>query len=449
MRIQKLQLSEVGPFQGLDLTFPKCGDKEHAEVHIFTGPNGCGKTTLLYALAAAFDFDYELERRFWLNGTHPHLRAILDHPKSSDESASQGTNQVYLGIPDEAMRKTVTSEDIMKFQRRNETNLFRIPVIDRFSQLFKHQRRRNSNPEPDTDWAAFSYAGRYATLPEPYIQGLEELEIGPLQGALDFQQKPEELLKWIALTASKAAIEQSNGNFQQAERFRKPIRQLERALEIMLEEDVKIKLQTSPFIVALLVNGRSLEVGILPDGIKSFLGWLGDLVSRLDRVKWEKPGDILSQNFILFLDEIAIHMHPSWQRKVLRVVQQLFPNAQIFCSTHSPFVVNSVDNATVHQFRIQNGLSILVDSTTTSEGVSVDRVLRYTFDIDARFGKTVEDQLDQFSKLRDDILQGDHGKLDALTALAASLVETGPEIKQIVAFEINQLSRILQQDITL
>jgi hypothetical protein len=48
------------------------------------------------------------------------------------------------------------------------------------------------------------------------------------------------------------------------------------------------------------------------------------------------------------LDEVDIHLHPEWQWKVLPFVQRLFPNSQIFASTHSPFVVSSSNGAWIH-----------------------------------------------------------------------------------------------------
>ncbi len=74
---------------------------------------------------------------------------------------------------------------------------------------------------------------------------------------------------------------------------------------------------------------------------------------RIDSLKWEDDSPIFEKNLILFLDEIEVHLHPAWQRKVLPVVQKLFKNSQIFVSTHSPFVVNSVDDAWVYKLKLE------------------------------------------------------------------------------------------------
>ncbi|MCK5522118.1 MAG: AAA family ATPase [Thiomargarita sp.] len=98
----------------------------------------------------------------------------------------------------------------------------------------------------------------------------------------------------------------------------------------------------------------ALEFEVLPDGLKSIISWLSDLFMRMDRIPWLDDCRILERRFILFLDEIEIHLHPIWQRKILPVIQKLFPNAQIFVSSHSPFIVASVSDAYVYKFRLEN-----------------------------------------------------------------------------------------------
>ena len=67
----------------------------------------------------------------------------------------------------------------------------------------------------------------------------------------------------------------------------------------------------------------------MPDGLRSLISWIADLLGRIDLLKWKDDLLILEKNLILFLDEIEVHLHPAWQRKVLPVVQKLFKNSQI------------------------------------------------------------------------------------------------------------------------
>lgn len=50
MKISALRASPFPPFGDFEIDFPhveEAGDQELAEVHIFTGPNGSGKTSIL------------------------------------------------------------------------------------------------------------------------------------------------------------------------------------------------------------------------------------------------------------------------------------------------------------------------------------------------------------------------------------------------------------------
>jgi predicted ATP-binding protein involved in virulence len=76
---------------------------------------------------------------------------------------------------------------------------------------------------------------------------------------------------------------------------------------------------------------------------------VADLSLRLETIPWVNTGDVFLQPLILLLDEVDIHLHPKWQRLILPAVQKLLPNAQIFASTHSPFVVGSVKDAWIYR----------------------------------------------------------------------------------------------------
>ncbi len=71
--------------------------------------------------------------------------------------------------------------------------------------------------------------------------------------------------------------------------------------------------------VKIKINNDELEFDLLPDGLKSIISWIADFLILLDRVPWKDDMDILDRNLILFLDEIEVHLHPAWQRKILPV----------------------------------------------------------------------------------------------------------------------------------
>jgi predicted ATP-binding protein involved in virulence len=55
----------------------------------------------------------------------------------------------------------------------------------------------------------------------------------------------------------------------------------------------------------------------------------------LPRVLKETPGVIL-------IDELDVHLHPNWQRRVVNDLKSTFPNIQFICTTHSPQIIGEV-----------------------------------------------------------------------------------------------------------
>ena len=45
---------------------------------------------------------------------------------------------------------------------------------------------------------------------------------------------------------------------------------------------------------------------------------------------------------IVLIDEIDLHLHPTWQRMVLENLRTVFPNLQFIATTHSPFIVQTL-----------------------------------------------------------------------------------------------------------
>ena len=76
----------------------------------------------------------------------------------------------------------------------------------------------------------------------------------------------------------------------------------------------------------------------LSDGYQNMASWMGDLLYRINDVFRDRK-DPLKTRGVLLLDEIDLHLHPSWQQRLLKQISQIFPNMQLVATTHSPFTV--------------------------------------------------------------------------------------------------------------
>lgn len=89
-------------------------------------------------------------------------------------------------------------------------------------------------------------------------------------------------------------------------------------------------------------NGATLKVQQFSSGEKSIFTLTADLARRLALAN-PKSSTPLSGNGVVLIDEIDLHLHPSWQQLVVPKLRSTFPNIQFIITTHSPEVLQNVD----------------------------------------------------------------------------------------------------------
>ena len=121
-------------------------------------------------------------------------------------------------------------------------------------------------------------------------------------------------------------------------------------------------------------HGRPYYVDQLSDGEKCLLALIGDLARRLAIANSANDNDPLKGDGIVLIDEIDLHLHPSWQRDIVPRLLKTFPNCQFFLTTHSPLVLNNVQPHNL--FLVSNDQGCMtVSRPRSSFGKSVVRVL--------------------------------------------------------------------------
>ena len=66
---------------------------------------------------------------------------------------------------------------------------------------------------------------------------------------------------------------------------------------------------------------------------------------------------------VVLVDEIETHLHLELQKKILPILTTLFPNIQFIITTHSPFILNSLNNTVIYDLEnkmlVENGMKNL------------------------------------------------------------------------------------------
>ncbi|AEI64554.1 SMC domain protein [Corallococcus macrosporus] len=89
----------------------------------------------------------------------------------------------------------------------------------------------------------------------------------------------------------------------------------------------------------------------LSDGFHMFLALVGDIARRAVILNSQDglEAPLLVEGVVL-IDELDLHLHPRWQRDVLKGLRTAFPKLQFIITTHSPQVLSSAENRQVRQF---------------------------------------------------------------------------------------------------
>lgn len=121
------------------------------------------------------------------------------------------------------------------------------------------------------------------------------------------------------------------------------LRAVRNAMSAMFDDFRNIRIERQTHTMLLEKDGVSLNLNQLSDGEKCTIALFGDLARRLAIANPALANPLEGEGVVL-IDEIELHMHTQWQRKILRVLRQTFPNIQFIITTHSPQVLGEVDN---------------------------------------------------------------------------------------------------------
>lgn len=138
-------------------------------------------------------------------------------------------------------------------------------------------------------------------------------------------------------------------------------------------------IELNPLRLAVDQGAETLDIAQLSDGYQTLLGLVMDLSSRMAMANphWADP---LSAEAIVLIDEVDLHLHPAWQRRVIGDLLTTFPNTQFVVTTHSPFVVEALNN---HLKRQQiAGLPLGDEEVESLAPLSPDQVAAYLVSAD-------------------------------------------------------------------
>ncbi len=132
----------------------------------------------------------------------------------------------------------------------------------------------------------------------------------------------------------------------------------------------------------------------LSDGQRSMFALVGDLAQKAIKLNPQFGKDaLLKTPGIVLIDELDLHLHPQWQRRVVDDLTRTFPLVQFVCTTHSPQIIGQVRP---EQLRVLDGNTVL--GVEKSFGLDSNTILRDIME----------------SRDRDESVQGALGRIESL-----------------------------------
>lgn len=333
MRILHLELRNMRMFGSPGVVADFAEDKN---VTILLGNNGSGKTTILDAIASLVDpftstFSGKNKGRSILDtDIHINEGGRLSDNLSLSATFLKPVENVPLMVT--RNRKGLTPapssnlSDLKSYANELKNNILygiecQIPILAYYGtgrgQIKAPERRRNFQREYER-WDCYMGAMTPSTEFKRFQAWFDTME--------DEERRQKEAIQdWgyrlPVLECVRNAIEQFVG-----EKYRRPRTEIH-PLRFVLDE--------------IDANGRPLrEIRLtqFSDGYKIITAMVADIASRMAEANPVMDDPVQTPGIVL-IDEIDLHLHPSWQRTILRSLTRVFPQVQFIVTTHSPVVV--------------------------------------------------------------------------------------------------------------
>ena len=412
MRLKPIRFigHKIGPFDHIELNW----DKESRHT-LIVAENGMGKTTLVAAIAACLSLGHNglfmpshLQKFAHDDEAYSYLELTWENKKGWVFRCplSENDNKTELQLLLATNQQSHLADGIYLDDEMSIGDGRRKPVRTIVSRSL-WPIREAWNTFSGLDFLVSAY-GTNRDIKQPIINGKISLDDEPLRNILDPSTPilSSEIFQWIEDQNVNYALAIAEGKSEEAEAYLAAIHRIEQLMQKDLEMPVTFQLKRNPRRLEIHQNGAVLTVDQLSDGTLSLLSWPLDYLMRASQVNWKNATDAVVAPGLILVDEIDAHLHPEWQRRVMSVVSQLLPETYIIATTHSPFVLGSVDDAQVFQIYKDDDGKLQVNSSYDElYGYPADVVLEKKF-VPSLYPPEVEEKLTRLGELAGKVVLG-------------------------------------------
>ena len=333
---------------------------------LILGDNGVGKTTLLQCLAWM---------RPVISSVEGDSHALETEPALSNEENRVWDSLIRVGGEGDVKVNLKAKLSAGQCFGNEKTESINEPVVTEVDMtgsnglLQESTSRRHDISDKlrntVSNLAMFGYgaARRPGTLREGRPDALASL----FQDSTELYDAEDVLLK-LDHRAAKSEDRQDGQDRKILDRVKKilatTLPDIERGENIRIFGPAMFGPSTAPSGVRFRTPYGLVPLSALSLGYQTTLTWVVDLALRLFEHYPESP-DSLSEPGIVLIDNIDLHLHPRWQRRVMENLSSCFPAIQFIATAHSPLIVQAAENATIVVLRRENE-GVIIDKHSES-----------------------------------------------------------------------------------
>jgi energy-coupling factor transporter ATP-binding protein EcfA2 len=112
----------------------------------------------------------------------------------------------------------------------------------------------------------------------------------------------------------------------------------------------------------------------LGHGYRTMIAWIVDFASRMVERYPDSP-DHLAEPAVVLIDEIDLHLHPTWQRDLIQFLSKRFPSTQFIATAHSPLIVQSATDANIALLKRAGDHVVIENDVDVIRGWRIDQIL--------------------------------------------------------------------------
>jgi len=179
------------------------------------------------------------------------------------------------------------------------------------------------------------------------------------------------------------------------------------AINRLLPDNTRIADVSPEGQVLFNIDGQRVPSSGLSDGYRSMVALVGDVIWRLLQAYPDLP-DLAEASGVVLIDELDIHLHPSWQRQIAGLLQATFPRLQFFVTTQSPLVaIGAGEDACTLRLETFEG-ETRITSVKDLSAFDADRaLLSPAFGLTSTHSPTTDRKIRRYHELREQVVVSD------------------------------------------